>query len=115
MAYYSQKNIDRKKNYEIYDAELLIIIEIFCLWRHLFKRLNNTVILVKNYCNLWLFMTIHKLLQKQMRLAFDISVFDFWLIYCKGVFNILDCFSYQLDYQRNVELKRSMTDSTLAF
>ncbi len=49
-----------------------------------------------------------------MPLAPDLSAFDFWLVYCKGTLNPADCLSRRPDYQRNAELKDSMTDDTSA-
>ncbi len=49
-----------------------------------------------------------------MRWVFDLSAFDFWLVYCKGILNPADGPSHQPDYQRDAELEDSMTNNTSA-
>ncbi len=43
MAYFSRKMIDAERNYEIHDAELLIIVKSFCHWHHYLEQPYHTV------------------------------------------------------------------------
>ena len=47
-------------------------------------------------------------------MTFDLSAFDFWLVYRKGTFNTEDGFSRQPNYQRDAYLEDLMTDNTSA-
>ena len=90
MAYISRKSIDVKKNYKIYDAELLAIVDSFCHWRHYLKKLYHTLEVLTNNNNLRAFMNTHKLKRRQVQLAPNLSAFDFGLVYYKGTFNPAD-------------------------
>ncbi len=107
--------IDVEKNYKIHDAEHLAIVESFCHWRHYLAQLCNTLEVLTNHCNLRVFMSMDKLTRRQVRLALNLSAFDFWLVYCKSILNPTDGPSRRLDQQRDDELEDSMTDNTLAF
>lgn len=52
LTYFSQKIIDIKKNYKIYNAKLLTIIESFCYKRHYLKQLYYNIKLFIDYSNL---------------------------------------------------------------
>ena len=67
-----------------------------------------------DHSNLRVFMSTHKLTQKQVRWALDCSAFDFRLVYCKGTLNSTYGHSHQPTYQRNAELEDSMTDNLFA-
>ena len=114
MAYFSRKMIDAERNHEIHDAELLAIVESFRHWCHYPEQPYHTVEVITDYSNLRAFMNTHKFTRKQVRLALDLSAFDFWLVYCKGTFNPVDSPSRRPDYQRDAELEDSMTDNTSA-
>ncbi len=107
--------IDVERNYDIYDVELLAIVESFYHWRHYLEQPYHTLEVFTDHSNLRALMSTHKLTRRQGRWALDLSAFDFWLVYCKGTFNPLDSFSRRPDYQRDAELEDSMTDNTSAF
>ncbi len=113
-AYYPQKKIYAERNYKINDADLLAVVESFCNWRHYLKQPCHTVDMVTNHDNLHAFITPHKLTQKQKQLAFDLSAFDFWLVYHKKTLNSSNNLSCQPDYQKNAELENLTTDNTFA-
>ncbi len=52
MRYFSRKMIDAKRNYKIYDAELLAIFESFRHWRHYLKQPYHTVKILNDHSNL---------------------------------------------------------------
>ncbi len=60
-------------------------------------------------------MSKRKITQRQVRWALDLFAFDFWLVYRKRTLNTSDSPSRRLDYQRDAELKDSVTDNTSAF
>ena len=78
---------DAKRNYKIHDAELLAIIESFCHWRHYLKQPYHPVEVLTDHSNPRAFMSTHKLIQRQVRWALNLSTFDFWLIYRIGTLN----------------------------
>ena len=104
--------IDVKKDDEIYDAELLAIVDSFCHWRHYLKKPYYTLEVLINNNNLRAFMSTDKLTQRHMQLALNLSAFDFWLVYYKGTFNPADGPSRRLHHKRDTELKDSMTNNT---
>ena len=67
-----------------------------------------------DYSNLRAFMGTHKLTQRQVRWAPDLSTFDFRLVYCRGTLNPADGPSRRTDYQKDAELEDSMTDNNSA-
>ena len=90
VAYFSRKMIDAERNYEIHDAELLAIVESFRHWRHYLEQPYHTLEVLTDHSNLRAFMSTHKLTRRQVRLALDLSAFDFRLVYCKGTLNLAD-------------------------
>ncbi len=114
VAYFSRKMIDAERNYEIYNAELLAIVESFCHWRHYLEEPYHNVEVLTDHNNLRAFMSMHKLKRRQVRGALDLSTFDFRLVYRKRTLNLADGVSRQPDYQRNAEIEDSMTDNTTA-
>ncbi len=89
-AYFSRKMINAERNYEIHDAELLAIVESFCHWHHYLKQSYQTVEVLTDHSNLPAFMSMHKLIRRQVRLALNLSAFDFRLVYRKGTLNPTD-------------------------
>ena len=59
-------------------------------------------------------MSTHKFTGRQVRLALNLSAFDFRLVYHKGTFNPSDGLSRRPAYQRDAELEDSITDNTSA-
>ena len=84
MAYFSCKIIDAERNYEIYYAELFAIGESFRHWRHYLEQPYHIVEVLTDHRNLCEFMSTNKLTRRQVRLALDLSAFDFRLVYRKG-------------------------------
>ncbi len=114
VAFFSRKMIDAERNYEIYIAELLAIVKSFCCCCHYLEQLYHTVEVLTDHSNLHPFMSTHKLTRRQVRWAFDLSVFDFQLVYRKRTFNPADGLLCRPGYQRDAELEDSMTDNTSA-
>ncbi len=115
VAYFSRKMIDAERNYEIHDAELLTIVESFCHCRQYLKQPYHHMEILTDHSNLCAFMSTYNLTRRQVRWAFDLSAFDFRLVYRKENFNPSDSLSRRPDYQRDAELEDSMTDNTSVF
>ncbi len=67
VAYFSRKMINDKRNYEIYDAELLAIVESFCHCRHYLEQPYHTLEVLTDPSNLGAFVSTHKLTRRQLR------------------------------------------------
>ncbi len=107
--------IDVERNYKIHDTELFAIVESFCHWRHYVEQLYYTLKVLTDPSNLRVFMSTDKLTRSQVRWVFDLSAFDFVLVYCKGTLNPANGLLGRRDHQRDNELKDSMTDNTSVF
>lgn len=115
MAYFLQKIIDEKRNYKIHDAKLLVIIERFYYWHYYFEQPYYIMEVFTNYKNLYTIISIYKLTRRKVQQAFNLSVLNFRLVYCKRPLNFTVVFSRQLDYQKNANLKNLINNNTLAF
>ncbi len=69
--------IDEEKNHEIHDAELFAIVESFCHWRNYLEQPYYTMEVLTDHSDLRAFMSMHKLTQRQVRWALNLSAFDF--------------------------------------
>ncbi len=105
---------EAERNHKIHDAELLAIVESFCHWRHYLEQPYHTMEVLTDHSNLRAIMSTPKIMSRQVRWAFDLSAFDFRLVYCKKTLNPTDGLSRQPDYQRDTEFEDSMTNNTSA-
>ena len=64
VTFHSRKLIPAEQNYDIYDKELLAIIDMFKHWRHYLQGVRHKVVVITDYKNLTLF-TMTKVLNKQ--------------------------------------------------
>jgi RNase H-like domain found in reverse transcriptase len=58
FAFYNRKFTPVEINYEIYDKEMLAIVETMDRYRHYFKGLGNQTTVYSDYCNLLWFIEI---------------------------------------------------------
>ncbi len=79
-AYYSKKNVSAECNYEIYDKEMLIIIQCLKEWDAELRSVSSFQI-CKNHKNLKYFMTVKKLTEWQMRWSLILSQYNFFILY----------------------------------
>jgi len=79
-VYYSKKNASAECNYEIYDKEMLVIIQ--CL-KELDAELRSvsSFQIYTNHKNLKYFMTVRKLTERQMRWSLILSWYNFFILY----------------------------------
>ena len=71
-------------NYDIYDKELLAIVECFCLWRHYLEGSKYTIQVFTDHNNLQYFTTTKQLSRRQARWSECLASFDFVINYRPG-------------------------------
>jgi len=79
-VYYSKKNTSAECNYEIYDKEMLIIIQCLKEWDSELRSVSSFQIYT-NHKNLKYFMTVKKLIEWQMRWFLILSWYNFFILY----------------------------------
>ena len=88
VIYFSSKMSLTEINYDIYDKELLAIIQVFEEWCSELKDFEKSVQILCDHKNLEWFMTIKSLSQQQTHWSEFLSQFNFKIIYRSGCFNI---------------------------
>jgi len=81
MIFYSKNMISAECNYEIYDKELLTIIQCLKHWRFELKCTDISIKIFINHLNLKYFMIIKKLIRRQTRWAEKLFEYNFKIIY----------------------------------
>jgi len=79
-VYYLKKNASAECNYEIYDKEMLIIIQCLKKWNAELRSVSSFQICT-NHKNLKYFMTVRKLTEQQMRWSLILSQYNFFILY----------------------------------
>ncbi len=79
-VYYSKKNAPAECNYEIYDKEMLIIIQCLKEWDAELRSVLSFQICT-NHKNLKYFMTVKKLTEQQMRWSLVLLWYNFFILY----------------------------------
>ncbi len=79
-VYYSKKNASAECNYEIYDKEMLIIIQCLKEWDTELRSVSSFQICT-NHKNLKYFMIVKKLTEQQMRWSLILSQYNFFILY----------------------------------
>jgi len=74
-------------NYEIYNKEILAIVQCFKQWRHYLEGAQHPVTVYTDHKNLEYFASTKQLNRRQARWAEILSSFDFTIIYRKGALN----------------------------
>ena len=82
-AYFSRKHSPAECNYEIYDKEMLAIINCLNEWDAELRSVKNFRIRT-DHKNLEYFMTVRKLTERQMRWSLVLSRYNFTITYLKG-------------------------------
>lgn len=90
VAYRSASMLPAERNYEIYDREMLAIIEALKDWRHFLEGLEQPFEIVSDHSNLTYWRTAQDLSRRQARWALYLSRFDFRLVYRPGATNMAD-------------------------
>ncbi|KAH9248033.1 hypothetical protein BASA81_014320 [Batrachochytrium salamandrivorans] len=76
-----------ERNYEIYDKELLAVVDSFKHWRHFLQGGHHPVTVLCDHKNLEYFMTTKKLTRRQARWSLELSEYDFTLTHRPGKLN----------------------------
>ena len=84
IAYHSRKFTAAEINYEIYDKELLAIVDSFEVWRHFLEGAQHPITVFTDHKNLLYFTTSRVLNRRQARWSISLSRFDFQLHYRPG-------------------------------
>lgn len=87
VAYFSSKMSPAECNYDIYDKELLAIIQAFETWRPELEGAASPVEVLSDHKNLEYFMTTRQLSRRQARWSEFLSRFNFKITYRPGSFN----------------------------
>ena len=99
VAFYSQKFLNAKINYEIHDKELLAIVDAFKQWRVYLKGPKYEVQVYSDHKNLLYFTTTKVLNRRQVYWSEELSQYNFRIHYQKGSENTkVDALSRQADY-----------------
>jgi RNase H-like domain found in reverse transcriptase/Reverse transcriptase (RNA-dependent DNA polymerase)/Integrase zinc binding domain len=84
VAFLSKTFSETERKYEIYDWELLGIIQVLKEWRHYIQGSGHTTIVYSDHKNLTYFRTAQKLNDQQARWLLYLSGFDLKLIHLPG-------------------------------
>ncbi|KAH6597129.1 hypothetical protein BASA50_004670 [Batrachochytrium salamandrivorans] len=104
IAFYARQMNSAEQNYEIYDKELLAVVESFKHWRHFLQGGLHPVTVLCDHKNLEYFMTTKKLTRRQARWSLELSEYDFSLTHRPGKLNgRADSLSRREDYKSNTE------------
>ena len=85
IAFLSQTLSDTERRYEIYDRELLGIIQALKEWRHHIQGSGHTTTVYSDHKNLTYFRTTQKLNSRQARWSLYLSEFDIKLVHLPGM------------------------------
>ncbi|KAH9269389.1 hypothetical protein BASA83_008618 [Batrachochytrium salamandrivorans] len=99
VAFYSRQMNNAERNYDIYDKELLAVVESFKHWRHLLQGGFHPVTVLCDHKNLEYFMSTKKLTRRQARWSLELSEYIFTITHRPGKLNgRADSLSRREDY-----------------
>jgi hypothetical protein len=84
LAFFSRTMQSAELNYDIYDKELLAIVDCFRLWRLYLEGSKFTIHMYTDHNNLQYFTTMKQLSRRQVRWSEQLSGFDFMINYRPG-------------------------------
>jgi hypothetical protein len=84
VAFHSRKFTPAEINYEIYDKELLAIVDCFKVWRRYLEGATHTIQVYSDHQNLEYFITTNVLNRHQARWAQELAGVDFKIFYRPG-------------------------------
>ncbi|EIE91154.1 hypothetical protein RO3G_15865 [Rhizopus delemar RA 99-880] len=87
VAFYSRKLTISEANYDIYDKELLAIVNCFETWRHYLQGASHQIIVYTDHKNLEYFASTKSLNRRQARWSIFMNSFDFVITYRPGTKN----------------------------
>ncbi|KAH9263788.1 hypothetical protein BASA83_012767 [Batrachochytrium salamandrivorans] len=99
VAFYSRQMNNAERNYDIYDKELLAVVDSFKHWRHLLQGGLHPVTVLCDHKNLEYFMSTKKLTRRQARWSLELSEYTFTITHRPGKLNgRADSLSRREDY-----------------
>ena len=84
MAFFSKKHSPTECNYEIYDKELMAIVQAFEEWHAELQSVENPISVLTDHKNLEYFTTTKLLNRRQARWVQFLSQFNFKIVYRLG-------------------------------
>ncbi|KAL5501130.1 hypothetical protein ACEPAH_9517 [Sanghuangporus vaninii] len=101
IAYRSSTLLDAEQNYEIYDKEMLAIVQALKEWRQYLQGANQPFEVWTDHANLTYFKAPQKLNRRQARWRLDLAEFDFTLVHKPGkTLGKADLLSRRADYNK---------------
>ena len=100
ITFMSRKIISIKQNYEIHDQKLLIIVQIFKIWKYYLKNNFETIEIWSNYNNFRKFIKQKKLNFKQVRWTLTLIIYNFEIFYQLNKINSTNESSKRFDYEK---------------
>ncbi|HEX4372953.1 MAG TPA: ribonuclease H family protein [Puia sp.] len=101
IAFYSRQFHGAEINYDVYDKELLAIVQVMDTWRHYCQGAKHKVTIYSDHKNLTYFTTTKQLTRRHARWAQKLSRFNFEIKHIKGTENVIaDALSRRPDYEK---------------
>ena len=99
VAFYARQLAAAERNYEIYDKELLAVVECCKQWRHFLQGAAHTTTIITDHENLKYFKATHRLTRRQARWSLFLSEFDFIINHRPGkLHKAADALSRRADF-----------------
>ncbi|KAL5512271.1 hypothetical protein ACEPAG_3556 [Sanghuangporus baumii] len=110
IAYRSSTLLDAERNYEIYDKEMLAIVQALKEWRQYLQGANQPFEVWTDHANLTYFKAPQKLNRRQARWRLDLAEFDFTLVHKPGkTLGKADLLSRRADYDKGEHDNENVT------
>ncbi|KAL5497679.1 hypothetical protein ACEPAH_2610 [Sanghuangporus vaninii] len=110
IAYRSSTLLDAERNYEIYDKEMLAIVQALKEWRQYLQGANQPFEVWTDHANLTYFKAPQKLNRRQARWRLDLAEFDFMLVHKPGkMLGKTDLLSRCADYDKGEHDNENVT------
>ncbi|KAF8675177.1 hypothetical protein AX14_005178 [Amanita brunnescens Koide BX004] len=109
VAFMSKSLNEAKRNYEIYDKEMLVVMQGFYEWSHYLCGYNAEVEVLTDHQNLTYFHKPQNLNQQQARWILDLQEYNFTIKHQSGKSNTkADLLSRRADYPRGEDDNRDI-------
>jgi hypothetical protein len=110
IAYYSKTLSTAERNYDIYDLELLAIVNALDHWRQYLAGSPHKIIIYSDHQNLLYWKEPHKISHRVAREVLMLSEYNFEICHIKGTANgRADALSQQPDYDQGQEDNQNIT------
>ena len=109
VAFMSKSLNEAKRNYEIYDKEMLVVMQGFYEWSHYLRGYNAEVEVLTDHQNLTYFHKPQNLNQRQARWILDLQEYNFTIKHQLGKSNTkADLLSRRADYPQGKDDNRDI-------